>query len=141
MKVPASPSGKVEEVWSSLDTKSVMRNEWQTSIQLGDYLYGFDNVGSAGPVTHLTCIEAKTGKRVWQQLRFGKGNLTAADGKLWCSTMAGELVIVEATPKAFKELARAEVIGKTRQSPSIANGRLYLRDDHDIVCINVKKAK
>lgn len=63
----------------------------------------------------------------------------AADGKLWCSTMAGELVIVEASPQGFKELARAEVIGETRQAPSIANGRLYLRDGHDIVCINVKK--
>ena len=140
LKVPAVKTEDVEAVWSSLDSKSVMRNEWQTSIQLGDYLYGFDNVGSAGPVTHLTCIEAKTGKRVWQQLRFGKGNLVAADGKLWCSTMAGELVIVEASPKGFRELARAEVIGETRQAPSIANGRLYLRDGQDIVCLNVKKA-
>ena len=140
LKVPAK-SGDVTEVWSSLDTKSVMRNEWQTSIQLGDYLYGFDNVGSAGPVTHLTCIEAKTGKRVWQQLRFGKGNLVAADGKLWCSTMAGELVILKASPDKFEELARAEVIGETRQAPSIAHGRLYLRDGQDIVCVNVKKTK
>jgi len=139
LKAPASAAGEIETIWSSLDSKSVMRNEWQTSIHLGDFLYGFDNVGSAGPVTHLTCIEARTGKRVWQQLRFGKGNLVAADGKLWCSTMAGELVIVEASPGGFKELARAEVIGETRQAPSIAHGRLYLRDGHDIVCINVKK--
>ena len=139
LKVPAEKSGEVTEVWSSLDAKSVMRNEWQTSIQLDGYLYGFDNVGSAGPVTHLTCIEAKTGKRMWQKLRFGKGNLVAADGKLWCSLMTGELVIVEASPKAFQELARAEVIGETRQAPSIAHGRLYLRDGQDIVCVNVKQ--
>lgn len=139
LKVPTEKAGEVTEVWSSLDAKSVLRNEWQTSIQLDGYLYGFDNVGSAGPVTHLTCIEAKTGKRMWQKLRFGKGNLVAADGKLWCSTMAGELVIVAASPKAFQELARAEVSGETRQAPSIANGRLYLRDGQDIVCVNVKK--
>lgn len=44
----------VSERWKSLDAKSVMRNEWQTSIVLGDYLYGFDNVGAAGPVTHFS---------------------------------------------------------------------------------------
>ena len=140
LKVPAK-SGEVTEVWSSLYTKSVMRNEWQTSIQLGNYLYGFDNVGAAGPVTHLTCIEARTGKRVWQQARFGKGNMIAADGKLWCSTLAGELVIVKASPEKFEELARAKVLGPTRQAPALAHGRLYLRDGQDIVCVHVKKTK
>ena len=139
LKVLSEKTEVMKPVWSSLDSKSVMRNEWQTSIQLGDYLYGFDNVGSAGPVTHLTCIEAKTGQRVWQQLRFGKGNLVAADGKLWCSMMTGELVIVAASSKGFLELARAEVIGETRQAPSIAHGRLYLRDGQDIVCLNIKQ--
>jgi outer membrane protein assembly factor BamB len=128
-----------QEVWQSQGSQSVLRNEWQTSILLDGHLYGFDNVGSAGPVTHLTCVEAATGKRVWQKTRFGKGNLIAADGKLWISTMNGELVIVRATPKAYEELGRAEVIGPTRQAPSLAGGRLYLRDDAEIVCLDVRK--
>jgi len=129
-----------QEVWQSQGSQSVMRNEWQTSILLDGHLYGFDNVGSAGPVTHLTCVNAATGKRVWQKPRFGKGNLIAADGKLWISTMNGELVIVRATPQAYEELGRAEVIGSTRQAPSLAGGgRLYLRDDAEIVCLDVRK--
>lgn len=71
----------VAEAWASVDVKSVMRNEWQTSILLDGYLYGFEYVGSAGPVTHLNCIEAATGNVVWTKTRFGKGNLIAADGK------------------------------------------------------------
>ena len=128
-----------QEVWQSQGSQSVMRNEWQTSILLDGHLYGFDNVGSAGPVTHLTCVNAATGKRVWQKPRFGKGNLIAADGKLWISTMNGELVIVRATPQAYEELGRAEVIGSTRQAPSLAGGRIYLRDDAEIVCLDVRK--
>ena len=31
--------------------------------------------------------------------------------------------------------------GMTRQAPVIANGRLYLRDDKEVVCVNVQKAK
>jgi outer membrane protein assembly factor BamB len=116
-----------------------MRNEWQTSILLDGHLYGFDNVGSAGPVTHLTCVNAATGERVWQQPRFGKGNLIAADGKLFISTMNGELVIVRATPRAYEEIGRAVVLGSTRQAPSLAGGLLYLRDDREIVCVDVKK--
>ena len=128
-----------QEVWQSQGSQSVMRNEWQTSILLDGHLYGFDNVGSAGPVTHLTCVNAATGKRVWQKPRFGKGNLIAADGKLWISTMNGELVIVRATPQAYEELGRAEVIGSTRQAPSLAGGRIHLRDDAEIVCLDVRK--
>lgn len=136
---PAGKTFEVTEAWASQGASSVLRNEWQTSILLDGHLYGFDNVGSAGPVTHLTCVNAATGKRVWQQVRFGKGNLIAADGKLFCSTMKGELVIVRATPEKYDELGRATLIGTTRQAPALANGLLYLRDDKEIVCLDVRK--
>ncbi|MEL6106913.1 MAG: PQQ-binding-like beta-propeller repeat protein [Planctomycetota bacterium] len=129
----------VQERWASVDSKSVMRNEWQTSVVVGDYLFGFDNVGSAGPVTHLSCIAAATGKPMWQEKRFGKGNLTLADGKLWITTMKGELVLVRATPRGFEELGRRSLFGKTRQSLSIANGHGYIRDDRDVICVKLSK--
>ena len=44
-----APGYEVDEVWSSFGRDSVLRNEWQTSVLLDGYLYGFDNVGSAGP--------------------------------------------------------------------------------------------
>ena len=84
-------------------------------------------------------MNAATGERLWQKLRFGKGNLIAADGKLWISTIRGDLVLVAASPKGFRELARAEVIGPTRQAPALAHGKLLLRDDAQIVCLDVKK--
>lgn len=126
------------EVWSAQGTGSVLRNEWQTSILLDGYLYGFDNVGSAGPVTHLTCVDAATGKRVWQKRRFGKGNLIAADGKLFCTTMQGELVVVRATPEGYEEIGRQKLLGSTRQAPALSNGLLYLRDGREIVCVDVR---
>jgi outer membrane protein assembly factor BamB len=129
----------VSEVWASQGAKSVLRNEWQTSILLDGHLYGFDNVGGAGPVSHLTCVRAADGQRVWQQLRFGKGNLIAADGKLFISTINGELVIVRATPKGYDELGRATILGATRQTPALAGGLLYLRDNEEIVCLDVRK--
>ncbi|QDU31019.1 Quinohemoprotein alcohol dehydrogenase ADH IIB precursor [Anatilimnocola aggregata] len=130
---------EASEVWASQGPQSVLRTEWQTAILLGDHLYGFDNVGGAGPISHLTCINAASGERVWQQTRFGKGNMIAADGKLFISTMNGELVIARAAPEKYEELGRMEVLGSTRQAPALAGGLLYLRDDKEIVCLDVRK--
>jgi outer membrane protein assembly factor BamB len=127
------------ETWSSHGPASVMRNEWQTSILWDGHLYGLDNVGGAGPVTHLNCVDIATGQRVWQEERFGKSNLIAAEGKLFFSTLEGELVLVSATPAGYRELGRASVLGPTRQAPALANGLLYLRDDTEIVCLDVRK--
>jgi len=124
--------------WDSLGPKSVMRNEWQTSIVVGDHLYGFDNVGAAGPVTHLVCLEAKTGREVWRKPRFGKGNMVWADGKLWITTFEGELVLARATPAGYEEFGRAELLGRTRQTLTIAGGRGYLRDDREVLCIGLE---
>ena len=128
----------VEETWSSLGRRSVLRSEWQTPVLLGDHVFGLDNVGAAGPVTNLVCVNVSTGESVWSRNRFGKSNLTLADGKLFLSTVKGELVIVQATTDGFRETARASVLGMTRQAPVIANGRLYLRDDKEIVCFNIR---
>ena len=136
---PAKTGFQVTEKWTSYGAASVMRNEWQTSILLGGYFYGFDNVGSAGPVTHLTCVEAATGKRMWREIRFGKGNLIAADGKLFITTMKGELVVVQATPTQYKELGRAVVMDRSRQTPSLSQGHLFLRDGKNIICLDVRK--
>ncbi|MEK6238303.1 MAG: PQQ-like beta-propeller repeat protein [Planctomycetales bacterium] len=136
------PSGDrftVKETWTSHGSSSVLRNEWQTSMLLDGKLYGLDNSGSAGPITHLTCVDAADGKRLWQQGRFGKGNLIAADGKLFIVTIKGDLVVVRANPEKFEELGRAKILGFTRQAPSLANGLLYLRDDKEIVCLDVRE--
>lgn len=136
---PKADKFELTPVWESFGPSSVLRNEWQTSMLLDGYLYGMDNVGGAGPITHLTCVEAATGKRMWQQTRFGKGNLIAADGKLFITTMKGELVVVRATPERYDEIGRSTILGSTRQAPALSNGRLYMRDDEKIICVDVRK--
>lgn len=126
-------------VWDSLGRTSVLRSAWQTGVLNGNYLYGFDNVGAAGPVMHYTCIDLRDGSQQWTQLRFGKGNHTAADGKLFISTMKGELVVVAIDPTQYRELGRMDATGMTRQAPAIAGGRLYLRDDKEIVCYDISR--
>ena len=52
--------------------------------------------------------------------------------------MKGELVVLSATPQGFEELGRKTVLGTTRQSPALSSGLLYLRDDKEIVCLDVR---
>ena len=51
--------GKTITLASSFATDE--HNEWQTSNLLDGHLYGVNNIGSAGSVTHLTCVEALWG--------------------------------------------------------------------------------
>ena len=137
---PSKPSVpyRVDEIWKSLGPTSVLRAEWQTPVLVDGYLYGFDNAGSAGPVTNLVCVEAATGKAVWQEPKFGKGNLTYADNKLFITTMIGEVVVVRAQPQGFVELGREALMGGSRQPPSIADGKLILRDNREVLCLDIR---
>ncbi len=130
----------VREAWSSLGKSSQLRAEWQTPVIHDGHLYGLDNVGGAGPITNLVCIRLSDRKTVWQKVRFGKSNLILADGKLFLTTMNGEVVIVEASPAAFKELSRATIMETTRHAPALANRHLFVRDDKEVICIDVRAA-
>ncbi len=135
------PAYDVSEAWMSLGPKSVMRNYVCTSILVDDHLFGID-VSNWGPVAHFNCVDTSTGQLIWRKARFdeGVGNLIYADGKLWIITQAGELVVLRASEKQYEEIGRTRVLHdkRTRQAPSLSNGRLYLRDFHEIVCLDVR---
>lgn len=135
---PGESKWSAKEVWSSLGTGSSLRSEWQTPLVSGNLLFGFDNVGGAGPVTNLACLEASTGKILWKQMRFGKSNGILADGKLLITTLEGDLVLVRASAAGFEQLAKARVLGKTRQAPAYSDGYVFLRDDASVVCVDLR---
>ena len=57
---------------------------------------------------------------------------------MFLSMMSGDLVVMRPSPEGYDELGRMPLVGMTRQAPALANGLLYLRDDKDIVCVDVK---
>ncbi len=71
--------------------------------------------------------------------RLGHRFAHAADGKLIVLGEKGKLVIAEATPDGYKELASAQILeGKCWTVPVLANGRIYARNAAgDLVCVNV----
>jgi hypothetical protein len=116
-----------EEVWKS----SVMKNHYNSSILYEGHLYGFDD-------STLKCINALTGEESWKQRGFAKGSLLLADGHLLVLSEEGLLALVEATPSAYKEKARAQILeGKTWTMPSLAGGKLYLRNQKEMVALDI----
>ena len=118
----------IEEVWKS----RVMKNHFNSSVLQGDYLYGFDNA-------ILTCIEIDTGEEQWRQRGFGKGSLLLADGHLIILGEGGKLALVEVSPNEYKEKARFQLFDdKCWTVPTLAGGKLYLRNQKDLVCLDLR---
>jgi outer membrane protein assembly factor BamB len=112
-----------------------MRNHYSTSVLVGDYLYGFSS-------SILTAMKFQTGEVAWRDRSVGKGSLIYADGKLYVLGEEGVVGLVEATPESYREKSRFEISKggfPTWSQPVIANGMLYLRDQDNLYCFNVKR--
>ncbi len=129
LKMIADENGiGIEEVWKS----RVMKNHFNSSVLQGDYLYGFDNA-------ILTCIEVNSGEEQWRQRGFGKGSLLLADGYLIILGDGGKLALVEANPSEYREKARFQLFDdKCWTVPTLAGGRLYLRNQKEMVCLDLR---
>lgn len=92
---------------------------------------GFDN-------SILKCIEANTGEEKWKSRGFGMGTVIIADGHLILLDGRGKLGLAEATPAGYIEKASAKVLsGRCWTVPALANGKLYLRNLEEVVCLDM----
>lgn len=117
----------VDPVW----TNERMRNHFNSSVLVGNYLYGFDDAV-------LKCIAADTGEEKWFKRRLGKGSLIYADGQFIVLSERGRLILLEANPDEYKETASFQILkGRCWTPPSFAFGRLFLRNREEIVCLSL----
>ena len=111
-----------------------MKNHFATSIYYQGHLYGFDS-------SILKCLDAETGTEKWKTRGYGKGSLIIADGHLVILGEQGNLGIAAASPAGFVEKSNTQVFSsKCWTAPSLVDGRLYLRDESEIVCLNMRES-
>ncbi len=111
-----------------------------TPVVEGDSIYGVCSYGQ------LRCIEAKSGKRVWETMQATRGKrtpakvadeLTPAESERWSNAFIvpqgdraflfneqGDLIIARLTPKGYEELDRAHIIDPTNKMAG--RGRLVV---------------
>jgi outer membrane protein assembly factor BamB len=91
----------------------------------------------------LSCLDAKTGELKYEGARPPSGTSfmaspVAYDGKLLLLSMDGDAFVVKAGP-SYEVLSTNAMGEPMAASPAIANGRLYLRGEHTLFCIEARK--
>jgi outer membrane protein assembly factor BamB len=111
-----------------------MNNHFSSSVLWGEHLYGFNDA-------ILTCMEFRTGRVVWRERGgFKKGSLLVADGHLIILGEEGQMSIAPATPEGYREKASFACSNdKCWTVPVVAGGRLYVRDEKQVVCYDLRR--
>jgi len=130
-----TPQGefKPEEVYFT----DKMQNHHGGMIAWDWHVYGCSNPSD------LTCMDWKTGEVKWTDRSSGKCSLLFADGMLIARSEKGLVSLVEATPEGFRLKGRFTQPERTRRStwthPVISGGRLFLRDQHLLLCYDLRE--
>jgi outer membrane protein assembly factor BamB len=136
-----SADGKPEakEAWKNPELTSY----FTTPVVVGTddlYMVTGSNPLSFQPKATLHAIDLKTGKKRWSKPGVGEYHaalLRTGDDKILMMEEGGTLVLLQADPKAYRELARAKVCGHAWAHPAIAGGRLYVRDEKELLCVQL----
>jgi outer membrane protein assembly factor BamB len=127
-----------EAAWQNKEMKSY----FSSGVAAGEQIFLVTNKLDGVPQTDLTCVEAKTGKPLWKKEKVGyfhAGVLRTGDDKLLVLNDGGTLTLLEVDEKGARELARAKVCGGTLVAPALADGKLYARDDREVICLQLSE--
>ncbi len=100
-------------------------------------------------------IKIPSGERLWEtpdavvvDLREARPHSWSRKQIVFGSLTKRELIIAKLTPKGYEEIDRAKVIEPSNfafgrevvwSMPAFANKRAYIRNDKEIICIDLKK--
>lgn len=90
----------------------------------------------AGDVGVITCVDARTGERVWRERLGGvyTASPVAGDGKVYLMSETGETIVLKAG-RAPEVLSRNALDARILASPAISRGRLFVRTDDQLIAI------
>ena len=122
-------------------TSSNLASHFSTPVRYQDHVYGFDE-------EILTCLSLRTGEVRWRKRGYHKGSLLLVrnpkgGAHLVVLGEAGKLALLEATPEGGVDgpvpvaEERTPLRRRCWPMPVLAAGRLYLRDETQIVCLKI----
>lgn len=152
-----------EEMWSTtpgdMSQREFISTLMTAPIVKDGYIYGINaNKGE------MRCLDAKTGETKWETRKPSVGDLEGANldrGVLFATSFIvenndkffifndqGYLIIAKLSPEGYEELDRLQVIEPTDHArgrdvvwshPAFANGCMFVRNDKEMVCIDLRK--
>lgn len=118
-----------------------LQNEFGSSIYLDGRLY-VPHGDTRHSTAYLKCIDFNTGKEIWSR-DTGHCSLILADGKFIVLNQWGELTVMEASERGYKDIATAKVVETSSKvrcwtAPVLANGKIYIRTNTGtLVCVDI----
>ena len=110
-------------------------------VLVGNHIYMGHGHNNGFPL----CMEFLTGRDAWRPGRGpgeGSAAVTYADGHLYFRYENAVMALIEANPSAYRLKGQFKIAihnGQSWPHPVVAGGKLYLRDQNDIVCYDVRK--
>jgi outer membrane protein assembly factor BamB len=142
-------NGGYDILWSDAKKPSrskSMQCHWMTPIEADGYLYG--SSGRHDSNAELRCIELATGKVQWSVPSLTRSSLLMVDGHFICLSEDGMLRLLRVNPKKCDVVSEVELLDGQGMpllrspcwaAPILANGRLYLRGDGRLLCLDVMR--
>ncbi len=111
-------------------------------VHVDGHIYGGHGSNNGLP----TCIEMKTGDVLWKRRGPGSGSaaVISAEGRLYMRYSNGVVALVDASPEGYRLGGSFRLPGVRNDSwshPSLANGRLYLRENDSLHVYDVRQKK
>jgi len=122
---------KAEELWTSRNLKP----DFSDLVTYQGYIYGNDS-------GFLTCLDLKTGDRIWKGGRFGKGQVLLLEnaGLLLVTAEDGQVHLVRADPKEFVEVDSFKTLeGKTWNHSVVVGDKLYVRNSQEAAAFQLSR--
>jgi len=131
----APDSRSVKEVWFN----GKLDNCHGGLLLVDGHLYG---TGCRMSPLGMVCVEAASGKTMWNFRPLSKISLTYADGLMYGMNDRGKVWLVKANPKECKIVSQFNLPRKNRAPtlahPVVFNGRFYLRNGNDLFAYDVR---
>lgn len=120
-----------ESVWKK---QSVLKNKMSNVLVRDGFAYGLDDV-------FLQCVDLNDGRQAWKKRRspsFGHGQILLVGEAIIVLSESGEILLVEASPKKYHELASLQAIeGVTWNNPALSGRRLLVRNGEQSACFEL----
>jgi hypothetical protein len=121
-------------------------NDIMSSVLLKDTVYGFA-LADIQSATHGTtrgsfqCLDAVSGEVLWSTPEVKQASVIAADGKLLALDDGGALSMLKATRQGYVPLAKFQALkrGPCWTQPTLSEGRLFLRNHEELVCLYLRE--
>lgn len=118
---------EVEPEWSN----RWLGAKYASPVSLNETVIGLSN-GT------MVCLDAMSGQRLWRGRNYGHGQLLAVDGHVLVLSESGEVALVAADRREFRELGRLPVLtGRTWNTPALTGRHLFVRNDKEMACVEL----